>query len=116
MTRMLQQATLALEKHQEVLPKEATPLHRPRRQAPKLPAKLQKPPEIQLLLRGLALPLSTLQLEGGEQERSQDESLEENQEANQEANQEGEEKARGRGGDEDQGGQAKKEAEKYFSL
>ena len=109
---MLQQATLALEKHQEVLPKEATPLHRPRRQAPKLPAKLQKPPEIQLMLRGLALPLSTLQLEGGEQERSQDESLEENQEANQE----GDEKARGRGGDEDQGGQAKKEAEKYFSL
>merc|ERR1712083_996377 len=102
-TRMLQQATLALEKHQEVLPKEATPLHRPRPQAPKLPAKLQKPLEIQLLLRGLALPLSTLQLEGGEQERSQDESLEENQEANQEANQEG--------GDEDQGGQAKKEAE-----
>merc|ERR1719378_1382776 len=66
-TRLLRKGTPALEKHPEVLPKAVMPLHRPKHPALRLPATLQKLQGRRLMM-GRALPRSTLQQQGREEE------------------------------------------------
>merc|ERR1711933_181191 len=71
-TRLLRKGTPALERHPEVLPKAVMPLHRPKHPALRLPATLQKFQGRRLMM-GRALPRSTLQQQGKEeQERSRE--------------------------------------------